>query len=96
MSATEAREQTGVDYVAAVLEMIRSIREEHAACTLSELARLLRQPKGTMHRQLVRMREYGLVTWDDLPGSLHNTAKGGKVIGLVRAGKITDMAYFAE
>lgn len=89
---TTDRDRTGVDYVAQVLETIRAIREEHGACTMREVARLLRQRSTTtMSRQLHQLKEWDLVTWTDLPGSLRNTPKGGKFITAVRSGKITEM-----
>lgn len=77
MSQPQAR---GEEYARLLLVTIREIREEHHACTLRELARRL---GGVHHNQINRqfdvLRKAELVDATTMPGSIHLTAKGGKV-----------------
>lgn len=77
MSQPQAR---GEEYARLLLVTIREIRDEHHACTLRELARRL---GGVHHNQINRqfdvLRRAELVDATSMPGSIHLTAKGGKV-----------------
>ena len=91
-----ALERTDLNYVLQVLETIRAIRKKHSACTLSELARYMRQPKSMCHRSINRLAEWKLVTWTEMPGSLRLTELGGMAINRIKDGKIVSTEYWRE
>lgn len=70
----------GEEYARLLLVTIREVREEHHACTLRELARRLGGVNhNIINRQFDILRKAELVDATEMPGSLHLTAKGGKV-----------------
>lgn len=73
-----ATNQRGADQAAKIIRCIREVRAEHHACTAREVARLTKTTSSLMQRQLVNLRNAGLVEWTTMPGSLRLTIKGGK------------------
>jgi len=61
-----------------IMEMIEQIRADHHACTAREVSRLLCTTHTIVFGRLQRLREFGLVAWTDLTGSLHLTPAGGE------------------
>lgn len=70
----------GEEYARLLLVTIREVREENHACTLRELARRLGGVNhNIVNRQFDILRKAELVDATLMPGSIHLTAKGGKV-----------------
>lgn len=73
------RQPRGEEYARLVLVTIREIREEHHACTSREIGRRLQVDHQIINRQFDVLRKAELVDATQMPGSIHLTAKGGKV-----------------
>lgn len=72
--------EKGVQGAIELLAAVRETREEYHACTAGELSRRMRMAKSTVVHRLGQLRERGLVEWSDLPGGIHLTLRGGRVL----------------
>lgn len=53
-----------------ILTCIDTVREKHDACTARVVATVLRTSSDVVRYRLQKMRGEGLVSWNDIPGSL--------------------------
>lgn len=53
-----------------ITKTIDAIRAEHHACTARRVGQLMRVSPDVVRGRLMKMKDEGLVTWTDVPGSL--------------------------